>query len=89
MDFPIVGRRLSGLGQDLPLGGHGALDRQGAILQVYVCEFASEAAKQTAWDTFKADPDWLSLIAQTDPKGPIVSKSTSEMLTPISFASMR
>jgi hypothetical protein len=56
---------------------------------IYVCEFESEEAKKSAWDAFSADPDWLSLKAQTDPKGPIVTDYTSEILIPVSFPSTR
>jgi hypothetical protein len=56
---------------------------------IYVCEFESEEAKKSAWDAFLADPDWVSLKAQTDPKGPIVTDSTSEILIPVSIPSTR
>ena len=56
---------------------------------VYVCEFESEEAKKSAWDVFCADPKWIAHIAQTDPKGPIVTKHTSEILIPVAFPSTR
>jgi hypothetical protein len=56
---------------------------------VYVCEFESEEAKKSAWDAFTADPDYVSHKAQEDPKGPIVTDYTSEILIPVSIPSTR
>lgn len=54
---------------------------------VYVCEFDSEAAKKSAWDAFLADQTYVALKAQTDPKGPLVTDSTSEIVIPVPFPS--
>lgn len=50
---------------------------------VYVCEFGSEAAKEVAWEAFLVDPEWIALRDRPDPKGPIVTKVTSETLIPV------
>ena len=56
---------------------------------VYVCEFENEAAMNAAWDAFRADPDWVSWKAQTNPEDPMVSEIISETLIPIPFPSTR
>ena len=54
---------------------------------VYVCEFESETAKEVAWETFLVDPEWIALRDRPDPKGPIVTKITSETLIPVPLPS--
>ena len=53
---------------------------------VYICEFESEDTMNTAWDAFRADPDWTAAKAETEANGPIVSGVSSETLTPTSFS---
>ena len=53
---------------------------------VYICEFNSEDAMNSAWDAFRADPDWAKAKAETEANGPIVSEVISETLTPTSFS---
>ena len=56
---------------------------------VYICEFDSEDTMNTAWDAFRADPDWATAKAETESKGPIVSEVISETLSPTSFSPIR
>ena len=56
---------------------------------VYICEFASEEAMNTAWDAFRADPDWDKAKVETEANGPIVSEVISETLNPTSFSPIR
>ena len=53
---------------------------------VYICEFESEDTMNTAWDAFRADPDWNKAKAETEANGPIVSGVSSETLAPTSFS---
>ena len=55
---------------------------------VYICEFESEAAKATAWEAFFADPAWISAWKdRSDPKDPLVTEVSSEVLVPSPFPS--
>jgi hypothetical protein len=55
---------------------------------VYVCEFESEAAKATAWEIFFADPQWIAAWRdRSDPKDPMVTEVSSEILNPVPFSS--
>ncbi len=55
---------------------------------VYVCEFESESAKAAAWKSFFADPAWTTAWRErSDPKDPMVSEVSSEVLIPAPFPS--
>jgi len=55
---------------------------------VYVCEFESEAAKAAAWESFYADSAWTTAWRErSDPKDPMVSEVSSEVLIPAPFPS--
>ncbi len=54
---------------------------------VYVCEFENESAKETAWQAFKADPEWISgWQERSDPNNPLVTEVSSEILVPVQFS---
>lgn len=53
---------------------------------VYICRYESEAAMESAWTTFRADPEWIEARARTEANGPIVSEVISEMMTATSFS---
>jgi len=56
---------------------------------VYICKFDSVDAMKSAWDAFRADPDWVSAKAQTEANGPIVSEVISEVMTATSFSPIK
>ena len=53
---------------------------------VYICRYESEAAMESAWAAFRADPEWIEARARTEANGPIVSEVISEMMTATSFS---
>jgi heme-degrading monooxygenase HmoA len=55
---------------------------------VYICKFESEAAMETAWAAFRADPEWLQARERTEANGPIVEEVISHLLNPTSFSPM-
>ena len=55
---------------------------------VYVCEFESETAKAAAWEAFFADSAWINAWKErSDPKDPMVTEVSSEILFPAPFPS--
>ena len=53
---------------------------------VYVCEFDSETAKAAAWEAFFTDSAWIAAWRdRSDPKDPMVTEVSSEILVPIPF----
>ncbi len=56
---------------------------------VYLCKFESEAAKETAWDAFRSDPEWVATRERTEANGAIVGEIISHILVPTSFSPMQ
>ena len=53
----------------------------------YMLAFPDDAARQAAWDKFRADPEWLKLKAVPEyADKEIVSKITNKILTPAAFS---
>jgi hypothetical protein len=55
-----------------------ATDESGDL--VYIMRFADEAAKEAAWDAFRADPQWIEGKAASEKDGALVVKLTSIVL---------
>ena len=55
----------------------------------YLLAWDSLAERETKWNAFAADPDWLSARAQTEANGAIVARVTNEILQPTAFSSVR
>jgi len=53
---------------------------------VYICRFDSTDVMESAWEAFRADPEWIEKKAQTEANGPIVSRVVSEVMTATSFS---
>ena len=56
---------------------------------VYLCQFDNEDAMKVAWDSFRADPEWVATRERTEANGPIVSEVISHTLEPTSFSPMQ
>jgi hypothetical protein len=53
----------------------------------YLLAFPSDDARKAAWDTFRADPEWLKLKAMPEyADKEIVSKITNLLLTPATYS---
>ncbi|MCU1528672.1 MAG: family containing protein [Frondihabitans sp.] len=53
---------------------------------VYLLAFDSRAAAETAWASFQADPEWLSVRAASMENGPIVASIESVFLSPTDYS---
>ncbi len=56
---------------------------------IYICEFESDEAMKTAWDAFRADPEWIEARERTEANGPIVDEVISDVLIPTSFSPIK
>ena len=56
---------------------------------VYICQYESEEAMESAWAAFRADPEWIEARARTEANGPIVSEVISETMTATSFSPLQ
>ena len=53
---------------------------------VYLLRFADEAAKEAAWEAFRADPEWIAGKAESEKNGGLVTKVTSTLLNPTGYS---
>lgn len=55
----------------------------------YFLEWDSLADRETKWNAFLADPDWIKERADSEKDGPIVANIASQFLTPTRFSSVK
>lgn len=55
----------------------------------YLLEWESLAERETKWNAFQADPEWLAKRAETEKDGPIVASLANLILQPTAFSSVR
>ncbi len=48
---------------------------------IYICEFADQAAMDAAWESFRADPEWIAAKAASEVDGELVAHITSIVMT--------
>jgi hypothetical protein len=53
---------------------------------IYILAYPSREARDKAWKSFNADPDWQKVKKQTEAGGPIVAKVESVFLTPTDYS---
>ena len=56
---------------------------------VYLLAWDSMAERQTKWDQFQADPEWLQAWADSEKDGLIVGNVASSFLKPTSFSALQ
>lgn len=55
----------------------------------YLLEWESLAERETRWNAFASDPEWLEKRAETERDGPIVERVSNEILQPTTFSAVR
>ena len=55
----------------------------------YLLEWESLAERETKWNAFLQDPEWLKARAETEKDGQIVAKVTNYILAPTSYSAVR
>jgi hypothetical protein len=56
---------------------------------VYLCRFRDAAACESAWASFRQDPEWLETRKRTEANGPIVAEVISQMMDPTGFSPVK
>jgi hypothetical protein len=56
---------------------------------VYILRFSDEKALNTAWDAFRADPEWVEGKAASEMDGTLVTKLSSVLLEPTDFSPLK
>ena len=55
----------------------------------YLLEWESLAERETKWNAFASDPEWLSKRAETEKDGAIVASVANQFLQPTAFSSVK
>ncbi|WP_458095220.1 NIPSNAP family protein [Roseomonas sp. WA12] len=55
----------------------------------YLLEWQSLAERETKWNAFQADPEWIAKRAETEKNGAIVASITNLMLQPTGFSAVK
>lgn len=55
----------------------------------YMLAWESLAERETKWNAFQADPEWIAKRADSEANGAIVANIGSQFLTPTSFSTVR
>jgi hypothetical protein len=55
----------------------------------YLLEWDSLADRETKWNKFASDPEWLAKRAETEKDGAIVANVSNQFLAPTSFSSVK
>jgi len=55
----------------------------------YLLEWDSLAERETKWNAFAPDPEWLAKRAETEKDGPIVASLENLILQPTAFSSVK
>ena len=53
---------------------------------VYLCAFEDLTARQSAWDAFHADEEWLEIRRRWAEEGPVTDHIVNEIWKPVSFS---
>ena len=55
----------------------------------YLLAWDSLADRETKWNAFQSDPEWIAARAKTEADGQIVSNIVDQLLVPTSFSSVK
>ena len=55
----------------------------------YFLNWQSMAERETKWNAFQADPEWISARAKTEESGQIVGNIVSQLLAPTAFSALK
>jgi len=56
---------------------------------IYLLQWPDLATRETRWNAFMADPDWLTAKAETELNGPLVARVENSILTPAAYSALR
>jgi hypothetical protein len=56
---------------------------------IYIVAFPNPEAQKKAWESFRADPDWLKAKAESEKDGPIVKGIESKNLKPADYSPVK
>jgi hypothetical protein len=54
----------------------------------YMLAWGSLAERETKWNAFMADPEWIAARTDSEKDGPIIANVSSQILSPTAFSSV-
>ncbi len=64
-------------------------DKGAANTLIYIMAHESRAAAEKSWQSFRTDPEWVKMKADTEVDGPLASKVVSVFLLPTDFSATK
>jgi hypothetical protein len=55
----------------------------------YMLAWNSMAERDERWEAFRADPEWIATVAETEKDGQLVQEIRNQLLAPTAFSSVR
>jgi len=55
----------------------------------YMLAWESLAEREERWAAFRADPDWIAVVAESEKDGPIVQNISNQLLAPTAFSAVK
>jgi len=55
----------------------------------YMLAWESLADREKRWNAFLADPEWISVVAESERDGQLVENISSQLLTPTGFSAVK
>jgi NIPSNAP len=59
-----------------------------ANLLVYILAWESLAERETVWNGYASDPDWLAVKADTEKGGALIERIENVIMTPTAYSAM-
>lgn len=56
---------------------------------IYIVAFEDEGHRQTAWASFRADPEWQKIRADSEANGLIVKRVSNSLLSPTDYSPLQ
>ena len=56
---------------------------------IYIVAFESAEQRERAWASFRGDPEWQKVVAETEADGPIVARIFNSLLTSTDFSPLQ
>jgi hypothetical protein len=60
-----------------------------ANMLTYLLAWESLGERETVWNSFASDPDWLAVRAETERDGALVERAENSILSPTKYSKLR
>ena len=56
---------------------------------IYIVAFEDSAQRDRAWDSFRDDPEWKRVVAESEANGPLISRLFNSLLKPTDYSPLQ